>query len=149
MTETSLTFIKPPFLDKSDEIWPFLEERLMAGFEKRGPGHVYVPRSVFEEHYSHVRKYGFFDSMVEELVKEGINLCAYQGQGIISDIRRVLGPTDPSQAGADTIRGRFSDDVLKVALSENRVVRNVMHASGSIEEGAKEFVLFAPYLPDW
>lgn len=147
MEEISLTFIKPPFLSQSDEIWDFLDEKLKVRFVKFGHGHVYVPRSVFEEHYAHVSKYPFFEGMVNELASEGINICAYGGEGIVSDIRRVLGPTDPSKAGKDTIRGRFSNDVLEVALSQGRVVKNVMHASGSVEEGEIEFKRFAHYIP--
>ena len=78
MAEISLTFIKPPFLNQSDEIWSFLEERLVCDFERKGPKHVYIPREVFDEHYSHIREYSFFDDMINEFVREGINISAYK-----------------------------------------------------------------------
>lgn len=145
MINISSTFVKPPFLKQSDEIFNFLESRIFP-VNKIGPVHLYLPREVFEEHYSHIRKYGFFDSMIDTFTQEGIIFCAYFGEEIVQDIRKVLGPTDPSQADPGTVRGRFSKDSLELSKSQNRVVDNVMHASGNDVEGEIEFDRFLPYL---
>lgn len=146
MREVCSTFIKYPFLDQSANIWNFLNSGISIEFEKLGPIYIRPPRKVFEEHYAHIRQYTFFERMIDTFSREGIIFCAYFGEGIVPVIRRIVGPTDPSNAGPDTIRGTFSKDVLEIALAQNRAVDNVMHASGNNSEGEEEFDRFLPYL---
>jgi nucleoside-diphosphate kinase len=51
------------------------------------------------------------------------------GPGAAARLRAVLGPTDPAEAGPDTIRGRFGTDTLRKARSEGRLIDNLIHSS--------------------
>ncbi|WP_220183387.1 nucleoside-diphosphate kinase [Sphaerisporangium album] len=51
------------------------------------------------------------------------------GDGAAPRVRRMLGDTDPSLAGTDTIRGYFGVDSLATARGENRLINNVIHTS--------------------
>lgn len=44
-------------------------------------------------------------------------------------LRAALGPTDPAEAGPETIRGRFGTDNLDKARAEGRLIDNLMHSS--------------------
>jgi nucleoside-diphosphate kinase len=51
------------------------------------------------------------------------------GPDAAARLRAVLGPTDPAEAGPDTIRGRFGTDTLRKARSERRLIDNLIHSS--------------------
>jgi nucleoside diphosphate kinase len=85
--------------------------------------------------------------MIRTFSSGGIALRAYRGrEGLIVSARGVLGATDPKKAEKCTVRARFSDDSLETALREGRAVRNVMHVSGSPEEGIAELERFRKFI---
>ena len=57
---------------------------------------------------------------------------------IISDIRQIVGATDPSKAEKGTIRGDLGDDSFERCANENRSCYNLIHASDSLETAKKE-----------
>jgi nucleoside-diphosphate kinase len=57
-------------------------------------------------------------------------------------LRAVLGPTDPAQAGSDTIRGRFGTDSLAKARSEGRLIDNLIHSSDHAGVVARDLALW-------
>lgn len=65
-----------------------------------------------------------------------------EGIHAISVVRKLVGDTLPYRAGPGTIRGDFSIDSPTVANLMKRPVRNLIHASGSIEEAALEIPLW-------
>jgi nucleoside-diphosphate kinase len=54
----------------------------------------------------------------------------------------VPGPTDPAQAGPDTIRGRFGTDSLAKARSEGRLIDNLIHSSDHAGVVARDLALW-------
>jgi nucleoside-diphosphate kinase len=68
-----------------------------------------------------------------------------EGVHAVSTTRKLVGATLPVFAAPGTIRGDFSVDAPTVANQGRRPVRNLIHASGSVEEAAHEVGLwFAP-----
>lgn len=57
-------------------------------------------------------------------------------------LRAVLGPTDPAEAGPDTIRGRFGTDTLRKARSESRLIDNLIHSSDHVGVVARDLALW-------
>ncbi|WP_228637216.1 nucleoside-diphosphate kinase [Microtetraspora sp. AC03309] len=51
------------------------------------------------------------------------------GPDAASRVRALLGHTDPSIAGPDTIRGHFGVDSLHNARAETRLINNLIHTS--------------------
>ncbi len=65
-----------------------------------------------------------------------------EGIHAVSAARKIVGDTLPYRAAPGTIRGDFSIDSPTVANLEKRPVRNLIHASGSLEEAAFEIPLW-------
>ncbi|MFH1649900.1 MAG: nucleoside-diphosphate kinase [Candidatus Woesearchaeota archaeon] len=60
--------------------------------------------------------------------------------------RKIVGHTDPSLAVPGTVRGDYTVESFRIADVEQRVVRNVVHASGSKEEAENEIAIW--FKPD-
>ncbi len=68
------------------------------------------------------------------------------GNRAIETVRKIIGNTLPVLAAPGTIRGDYSSDSPDLANSEQRPVRNLVHASGDPEEAAREIALWFPDL---
>ncbi len=56
--------------------------------------------------------------------------------------RKLVGNTEPRQALPGTIRGDFSLESYALSDEKQRPVRNIIHASGSVEEAQREIALW-------
>jgi nucleoside-diphosphate kinase len=61
-----------------------------------------------------------------------------EGVHAVSVTRKLVGATLPVFAAPGTIRGDFATDAPTVANEDQRPVRNLIHASGTVEEAAHE-----------
>ncbi len=68
------------------------------------------------------------------------------GNRAIETVRKVVGHTLPVLAAAGTIRGDYSSDSPDLANAEQRPVRNLVHASGDMQEAEREIKLWFPEL---
>jgi len=62
----------------------------------------------------------------------------WQGAHAVEIIRKVTGGTEPRSSDVGTIRGDFVLDSYQMADMDGRAVRNLIHASGSIDDANKE-----------
>jgi len=62
----------------------------------------------------------------------------WQGAHAVEVIRKLTGGTEPRSSDVGTIRGDFVVDSYQMADSDNRAVRNLIHASGSVQEANQE-----------
>jgi nucleoside-diphosphate kinase len=68
-----------------------------------------------------------------------------KGVHAVDMMRKMVGNTMPALAEMGTIRGDFSVDSSIAANKSKRAVRNVVHASGTIEEAEREIAFwFSP-----
>lgn len=68
-----------------------------------------------------------------------------KGIHAIDMIRKLVGESMPSEAEMGTIRGDFSVDDATAANRDKRAIRNIVHASETPEEAAREISFwFAP-----
>ena len=65
-----------------------------------------------------------------------------EGVHAVSVTRKLVGATLPVFAAPGTIRGDFATDAPTVANEDQRPVRNLIHASGTVEEAAHEVSLW-------
>lgn len=84
-------------------------------------------------------------SIVNYFTGKPVIIAIYEGEGIVQEIRRRVGNTDPSKADPASIRARYSDDSFEKAAAEGRIVRNVLHASDSPEEAWREISAWRKY----
>jgi nucleoside-diphosphate kinase len=65
-----------------------------------------------------------------------------EGNTAVQTVRNMIGGTNPLTADIGTIRGDLTIDDFVQADYEGRSVRNLMHASGTVEEAEREIVLW-------
>jgi len=58
--------------------------------------------------------------------------------GMVEIIRKIVGSTYPISAPPGTIRGDFCLDSPDITNAEKRSIHNLIHASGTVEEAARE-----------
>lgn len=62
----------------------------------------------------------------------------WQGAHAVKIVRKVTGSTEPLSSDVGTIRGDFVVDSYQMSDTDKRAVRNLIHASGSVEEAEME-----------
>jgi nucleoside-diphosphate kinase len=62
----------------------------------------------------------------------------WEGAHAVKIIRKMTGGTEPLTSDVGTIRGDFVVDSYQMADTDNRGVRNLIHASGSVKEADME-----------
>lgn len=62
----------------------------------------------------------------------------WQGAHAVQIVRKVTGKTEPLTSDVGTIRGDFVLDSYQMSDDDNRSVRNLIHASGSVKEAEME-----------
>jgi nucleoside-diphosphate kinase len=62
----------------------------------------------------------------------------WQGAHAAELVRKIVGGTEPLSSDVGTIRGDYVLDSYKMADTDGRAVRNIIHASGSAEEAENE-----------
>ncbi|MBI2035158.1 MAG: nucleoside-diphosphate kinase [Candidatus Liptonbacteria bacterium] len=69
----------------------------------------------------------------------------WQGMHAVDIVRKLVGGTEPLTSDVGTIRGDYTMDSYEVSDLDGRGVRNLVHASGTVDEAEKEIGLwFAP-----
>ncbi len=66
----------------------------------------------------------------------------WQGVHAVKIARKITGGTEPLTSDVGTIRGDFVLDSYQLSDADGRAVRNLIHASGSVDEAEKEILLW-------
>ncbi len=66
----------------------------------------------------------------------------WQGAHAVAIVRKITGGTEPLTSDIGTIRGDFVLDSYAISDNDNRSVRNLVHASGSVKEAEGEIKLW-------
>lgn len=66
----------------------------------------------------------------------------WQGNQAVALVRKITGGTEPLTSDVGTIRGDLTLDSYAIADTDQRSVRNLIHASGSTEEAEKEIEIW-------
>jgi len=66
----------------------------------------------------------------------------WQGNKAVELVRKITGGTEPLTSDVGTIRGDFTLDSYAMADTDQRSVRNLIHASGSAEEAEQEIKIW-------
>ncbi len=84
------------------------------------------------------------DAVVERLkayfTSGPVVVMAWQGAHAVELVRKLVGGTEPRSSDVGTIRGDFVLDSYAMADTDDRAIRNLIHASGSVEEANQELV---------
>jgi nucleoside-diphosphate kinase len=66
----------------------------------------------------------------------------WEGAHAVPVVRKITGSTEPLSSDVGSIRGDFVLDSYEMSDTDNRAIRNLIHASGSNEEAEKEIALW-------
>lgn len=122
---------------KPDGIQRGLTGEMIGRLERKGYKLAAARMLMFDEalaraHYAeHVDK-PFFPSVQAFMMSGPVLAMVWEGPGVISAVRALMGATDPNQAAPGTIRGDYG---LYVGM-------NLVHGSDSPEAAAREISLF-------
>jgi len=132
--ERSLVLVKPDAMER--DLAGAILSRLQAdGLHLAALKMLRLDRATAERHYAVHRDKPFFRDLVDYITSTPIVAAVFTGDDAIARIRRIMGATNPANAGPGTIRKDYGLDVQ----------RNSTHASDSPENGEVEIAIyFAP-----
>ena len=129
--QKTLIILKPDCMAKK-HAGSVIDRFEKAGFEIVGAKMIRLTPQVLREHYAHVASKPFYPEIEQFMSSLPVIVVALRGAEVVTKVRDLLGPTDSRKAAKGTIRGDFGTDVMK----------NVVHASDSIENGVAELARF-------
>lgn len=101
-----------------------------AAYEKKG---LKSPYKTYKENGQAVLK-----ANAKYLSAGPVVVMVWQGNKAVELIRKITGGTEPLTSDVGTIRGDLTLDSYAMADVDGRSVRNLIHASGTVEEAEKE-----------
>jgi nucleoside-diphosphate kinase len=105
-------------------------EKSIASYIKKGQTPPNTdPEAVGDGVLSALRKY---------MTSGPVVMMAWQGAHAVELVRKLVGGTEPRSSDVGTIRGDFVLDSYAMADADSRAIRNLIHASGSVDEANAE-----------
>jgi nucleoside-diphosphate kinase len=80
--------------------------------------------------------------LVDFLSSGPVVMMVLSGNGAVEIVRKIIGSTEPLASDVGTIRGDFTIDSYELSNLAGRAVRNLIHASDSVEQAEKEINLW-------
>ena len=123
--------IKPDGVKRNliGEIISRVEEK---GFQITKIKMITISQDLAEKHYAEHKDKPFFSDLVSFITSGPVVAMQVEGENVVSQIRNLMGATNPSDATPGSIRGDFAIELDK----------NVVHGSDSDESAARELNLF-------
>jgi len=84
--------------------------------------------------------------LIDFISSDRVVAMVLEGNAAVLNVRRICGNTFPLFADPGSIRGRFSLESPDYANAEKRPVKNLVHASGKLDEAQYEVALWFPEL---
>lgn len=82
------------------------------------------------------------NGLVTFLKSAPIVALVLEGEKAVSLVRKLVGATKPASSAPGTIRGDLSHDTYALSNMQNRPLRNLIHASGNVEEANNEMKIW-------
>ena len=123
--------IKPDGVKRNliGEIISRVEEK---GFQITKIKMIKISQDLAEKHYAEHKDKPFFSDLVSFITSGPVVAMQVEGENVVSQIRNLMGATNPSDATPGSIRGDLATELDK----------NVVHGSDSDESAARELNLF-------
>jgi len=124
-----------------DKHYALTEEWMMAVYTKaKAKYEANGEKFPFPDHIS----YGtdIKNGLITFLKSAPIVALVLEGEMAVSLVRKIVGATEPASSAPGTIRGDLSHDTYALSNSQNRPLRNLIHASGNVEEANNEMKIW-------
>ena len=133
--DRTLILIKPDAYSRG------LTGEIIARFERKGfricaLKRMELSREIAVKHYGEHEGKAFYEPLVDFITSGPLVALVVEGREAVETARRLIGPTDPIEAGPGSIRGDFGMEVQK----------NLVHGSDSPESAVREMEIFFPGL---
>ncbi|MGQ9511182.1 MAG: nucleoside-diphosphate kinase [Thermaceae bacterium] len=102
------------------------------GFRIVGLKMLKISKELAETHYAEHREKPFFQGLVNFITSGPVVAFVLEGEGVIAEVRKMMGATHPKDALPGTIRGDFAASIDE----------NVIHGSATEEDAKREIALF-------
>lgn len=118
-------------MPESDKI--ALGEKTLASYKEKGVDLKKTPIEIAESVQKRLVKY---------LTTGPVVAMVIEGAHAIAHVRKVRGATNPLSADIGTITADYTIDSYFLSDPDERAIRNLVHASGSVEESTREIPLW-------
>lgn len=139
--QRTLVLLKPDAIERG------LVSEVMHRFERVGARMVGLKmlisdKDTAQKHYTEdlaQRRGEKVRNMMIEMITSGpIVAIVYEGVEIVEVVRKLVGATEPKASAPGTIRGDFSHVSFAHADAHDMGIKNLIHASASVEEAKTE-----------
>ncbi len=129
--ERSFIMIKPDGVQRG-LVGDVIKRFETKGFTLIGLKFMAVSQELAEQHYDVHRERPFFKGLIEFITSSPVVAMVWEGEGVVSGARTIIGATNPLTADPGTIRGDFGVTVG----------RNLIHGSDAVETAQREIALW-------
>jgi nucleoside-diphosphate kinase len=130
-TESTLLIVKPDGVRRSlvGEVFRRVEAKGLRIADLRMFS---IDVVLAQEHYGEHREKPFFGELVEFITSGPVVAARLEGEGAVSALRMLMGPTNPIEAPPGTMRGDYCTIITE----------NLVHGSDSADSAERELNLF-------
>ncbi|MEN9557702.1 MAG: hypothetical protein RL141_71 [Candidatus Parcubacteria bacterium] len=130
-----------PKHDDVDRHYELTEEWMQAVYDKASKKYADMGKEFpFPDHKAYG---GAIKKGLVEFLKSGpVIAMVLEGEQAVALVRKLVGATEPMSSAPGTIRGDLSPDSYALANAQDRPLRNLIHASGAVDEANKEIVIW-------
>ena len=147
MIERSLVLLKPDAVQRG-LIGRILSRFEDAGLKMVGCKMVWMDKDLSWKHYEEIGKVAsrrgeaVLKRMLKFMTSGPVLALCWEGIGAVEIVRKMVGSTEPKAAPPGTIRGDFAHVSYAYADSKDLGIKNLIHASGSIDDAKLEVALW-------
>src|SRR3989338_8932752 len=141
LIQQTLVLLKPDAVERG-LIGQILQRFENAGLRISGMKLVWINQEFSKKHYSaHVEKQ-FYKSLEEFITSGPVLAIVLEGIEAVDLVRKMTGATEPKSAMPGTIRADYSHHSYGYADSKGIAIKNLIHASGDLNDAKKEVALW-------
>lgn len=122
--------------DQPESAMLLLGERTLAAYKEKGEKHPLGDPTPIEIARNIQRR------LVKFLITGPVVAMVIEGAHAIAHVRKIRGQTNPLAADAGTITADLTIDSYFVGDESERAIRNLVHASGTVEEAENEIKIW-------
>jgi nucleoside-diphosphate kinase len=144
MIERTLILLKPDAVQRGlmGRILSRFED---AGFKVIGSKMVWIDEEFGKKHYFDIaerRGEEVLKLLLTFMTQGPVMAFCLEGINAVENVRKMVGSTEPKSASPGTIRGDFAHVSYGYADDKGIGIKNLIHASGNVEEAKQEVDLW-------
>jgi len=145
MMQRTLVLVKPEGV-KRLLVGKIIQRFEDAGLKIIGMKQVWADKEFAKKHYtediSQRRGEKVREQLLDYIIEGPVIAMVLEGSSAVENVRKIVGGTEPKSAPPGTIRGDFAHISFALADSQEKPVKNLIHASGNKEEAKSEVELW-------